>query len=57
MLVRVLKKFAAIYEFFKYIVESAPPTATFYFWFSDICTRKAPLEKIYAFLTFEQKVK
>ncbi|MCL1856639.1 MAG: hypothetical protein FWF84_03220 [Kiritimatiellaeota bacterium] len=44
------RPFADEYDFFKYIVESAPPTATFYFWLSDICRRKEPLEKIYDFL-------
>ena len=37
-------------DFFKYIIETAPPSATFYFWFSDIRTKKEPLERIYDFL-------
>ena len=44
------REFADEFEFFKYIVESAPPNATFYFWFSNIRERKGPLEKIYDFL-------
>jgi hypothetical protein len=37
-------------DFFKYIIETAPPTATFYFWFSNIRNLKGPLERIYDFL-------
>jgi hypothetical protein len=44
------RHFADEFEFFRYLVESTPPDAAVYFWFSNI-VRKAPvIERIYDYL-------
>ena len=44
------RTFADEFDFFRYLVESAPPRATQYFWFSNIVRNGAVLERVYDYL-------